>query len=157
MSKCIGKDARQQQRNRHQNNVLKKAKELSEKYFPSGANLPPLENIESSWLELTEDLTKVFRSQVDFKRAFNHCIALIKEKQSEINIPSYLITQKAESSIYTQTLIQDGFAFTLHYTHWFDNLSNNGKSNNIADAYRDIIMSFILMTTKTLNNKVIFI
>lgn len=143
MSKCIGKDARQQQRNRHQNNVLKKAKELSEKYFPSGANLPPPENIESSWLELTEDLTKVFRSQVDFKRAFNHCIALIKEKQSEINIPSYLITQKAESSIYTQTLIQDGFAFTLHYTHWFDNLSNNGKSNNIADAYRDIIMSFI--------------
>ncbi|MCW3172899.1 tyrosine-type recombinase/integrase [Shewanella subflava] len=143
MSKLIGKEARQQRRNRHQNNVLKKAKERSEKYFPSGANLPPSENIESIWLELTEDLTKIFRSQVDFKRAFNHCIALIKEKQSEINIPSYLITQKAESSIYTQTFIQDGLAFTWHYTHWFDNLSNNRKSNNIVDAYRDIIMSFI--------------
>lgn len=143
MSKLIGKEARQQQRNRHQNNVLKKAKELSEKYFPSGATFPSSENFDSTWLKLTENLAEVFKSQIDFKRAFNHCIALIKEKKVDIAIPSFLVTQRAEIPIYTQKLMQDGLAFNWLYTHWFDNFSNNGQSNNISDAYRAIIMSFI--------------
>ena len=97
MSKLIGKEARQQQRNRHQNNVLKKAKELSEKYFPSGATFPSSENFDSTWLKLTENLAEVFKSQIDFKRAFNHCIALIKEKKVDNAIPSFFVTQKARS------------------------------------------------------------
>tara|TARA_R110002050_G_scaffold83866_7_gene179174 strand:+ start:6479 stop:9514 length:3036 start_codon:yes stop_codon:yes gene_type:complete len=143
LSNLIGVQKRQQQRNRHQNNVLKKAKELSEKYFPSRTTFPSSENFDSTWLKLTENLAEVFKSQIDFKRAFNHCISLIKEKQVDIAIPSFLVTQRAEIPIYTQKLMQDGLAFNWLYTHWFDNLSNNGQSNNISDAYRAIIMSFI--------------
>ncbi|WP_076543069.1 site-specific integrase [Shewanella sp. UCD-KL21] len=147
MSKSIGVEKRNKDRERHRRNLKIKADKLVEKHFPSGAAFPPLQDFNLTWGRLIEDLPTVFTSIRDLKSGFNRCNSVVTKRAEPNNInltmPSFMVTQKAEKTIHSQALIQDGLVFQKLYNRWFTELSLNGHCDSIAKAYRSIIFSFI--------------
>lgn len=143
----IGVEKRLQQRKRHQLKVVKKAEQLIDKHFPSEASFPASQDFNTRWLQLLEDIEHAYNSNSDLKRAFNHCVGVFNKRAEllgiDLDVPSFIVTQKAEKTIYNQALMQEGAAFHQLYSNWFDKLSQHGHSTNISDAYRSIIISFI--------------
>ncbi|PMG50696.1 site-specific integrase [Shewanella sp. 10N.286.52.B9] len=147
MSKSIGVEKRNKDRERHRRNLKIKADKLVEKHFPSGAAFPPLQDFNLKWEQLIDDLPKVFTSIRDLKSGFNRCNSVVTKRAESDNInvamPSVIVTQKAEKTIHSQALIRDGLVFQNLYNRWFTELSLNGYSDSIAEAYRSIIFSII--------------
>ncbi|WP_133405866.1 tyrosine-type recombinase/integrase [Parashewanella tropica] len=147
MSNNIGVKQREHNRNRHKKRIKSLAEQILNRFFPLASMLPEKDIFHINWNELIKELSHSFRSSRDIKLGFNHCVSLITkridEQQSDIEPPTYWISQKADTSIRSQSWVSQATAFQKLYHSWMEELSTLKSSKNMNRNCRSIVLSLI--------------
>ncbi|MBQ4892161.1 site-specific integrase [Shewanella sp. MMG014] len=147
MSKAIGVQERERKRKKHHFRVKEIAKQLQKKHFVSDSAFQSQCIFDSHWSELIKELRNQYSKITDFKRGFNSCVLNLSERADIINpkieIPTFFIQQKAETSIRNQNVMKRCWAFNALYIEWMHELKCCGHSNDIEVAFRSALLSFI--------------
>ena len=146
MPNTIGAASRKQNRNRQ----LDKLKEISANIFDAHFVTPNIiikeDNFAQQWDQVITRLSEILGKLKDYKYAYNcavnKAISYIEIHQLNTDIPSYLVTQKAQKTLRTKEWLSKAWAFNASYIEWFKNLSHQ-QLNNPEELYKSLILSFI--------------
>ncbi|MBM7072018.1 site-specific integrase [Shewanella sp. 202IG2-18] len=146
MASSIGTVARKKARNKQLDKIKTIAIQVFEEHIESNQVKVDESNFNQQWEIVTSRLAEILGKLKDYKFAYN-CVVnqakrYIENAGLKIDIPTYLVTQKAPRILRTKQWLTRAWQFNKYYKSWFRRISVSYLKDP-ENLFCSLVMSFI--------------